>query len=65
MAVDSKANEIVALPELIDALDLQGCVVTADAMGCQKSIAAALRRGGADYLLRLKGNHPGYLQRWS
>lgn len=61
LAVDSKANEIVALPELIKALDLSGCVVTADAMGCQKSIAAVLRRGHADYILRLKANHPRLL----
>jgi predicted transposase YbfD/YdcC len=61
LAVDSKANEIVALPELIEMLDLSGCVVTADAMGCQKSIAAVLMRGHADYILHLKANHPRLL----
>ena len=56
--VDAKANEIVAIPKLLECLSVEGCVVTLDAMGCQKSIAAAIRRAGADYVLRLKDNHP-------
>ena len=54
--VDSKSNEITALPKLIEALDLEGCIVTIDAIGCQKSIAKAIRKAGADYLLCAKKN---------
>src|SRR3954464_7296228 len=56
-AVDGKSNEIVAIPELLEALHLEGCIVTLDAMGCQKDIAAQIRAKGADYLLVLKANH--------
>jgi predicted transposase YbfD/YdcC len=54
--VDEKSNEITAIPELIDALDLTDCVVTIDAMGCQKQIASRIRAKGADYILALKKN---------
>jgi predicted transposase YbfD/YdcC len=53
-----KSNEITAIPELLAALDLSGCIITIDAMGCQKSIAADIVEQGADYLLALKDNHP-------
>lgn len=53
---DEKSNEITAVPELIDALDLEGATVTIDAMGCQKAIAQALVDKGADYVFSLKGN---------
>jgi predicted transposase YbfD/YdcC len=56
-AVDGKSNEIVAIPELLDTLRLKGCIVTLDAMGCQKGIAERIRARGADYLLVLKANH--------
>jgi predicted transposase YbfD/YdcC len=56
-AVDSKSNEIAAIPELLDTLRLEGCIVTLDAMGCQKGIAERIRAKGADYLLVLKANH--------
>src|SRR5919107_1328782 len=56
-AVDGKSNEITAIPELLDALQLEGCIVTLDAMGCQKAIAERIRAKGADYLLVLKANH--------
>ena len=56
-AVDCKSNEIVAVPELLETLHLEGCIVTLDAMGCQKDIAAQIRAKGADYLLVLKANH--------
>jgi predicted transposase YbfD/YdcC len=56
VAVDAKSNEITAIPLLLELLDLEGCVVTVDAMGCQREIAQALRRQGADYVLGLKGN---------
>ncbi len=55
--VDGKSNEITAVPELLDTLHLDGCIVTLDAMGCQKDIAARIRAEGADYLLVLKANH--------
>lgn len=51
-----KSNEITAIPMLLELLSLQGCIVTIDAMGCQKSIAEKIRAGGADYVLALKGN---------
>jgi predicted transposase YbfD/YdcC len=57
-AVDSKSNEITAIPELLRVLDLTGAIVTLDAMGCQKEVAAQIRQGGGDYVLALKENHP-------
>ena len=56
-AVDGKSNEITAIPELLDTLRLEGCIVTLDAMGCRKEIAERIRAKGADYLLVLKANH--------
>jgi predicted transposase YbfD/YdcC len=55
-AVDSKSNEITAIPELLALLDLTGAVVTLDAMGCQKEIVSAIRDRGADYVITVKGN---------
>jgi predicted transposase YbfD/YdcC len=55
--VEDKSNEITAIPRLLDVLELEGCVVTVDAMGCQKEIAAKIKAAGADYVLALKGNH--------
>ncbi len=54
--VDSKSNEITAIPELLRALALSGCIVTIDAMGCQRAIAEQIVDGEADYVLALKGN---------
>ncbi len=54
--VDDKSNEITAIPELLRALALTGCIVTIDAMGCQRAIAEQIVVGGADYVLALKGN---------
>jgi predicted transposase YbfD/YdcC len=56
-AVDGGSNEIAAIPGLLDTLHLDGCIVTLDAMGCQKGIAERIRAKGADYLLVLKANH--------
>lgn len=56
LAVDSKSNEIHAIPELLKVLDLRGCIVTIDAMGCQKDIAKAITNRKADYILAVKGN---------
>ena len=63
LAVDGKSNEITAVPELIDRLDLEGQTVSLDAMGCQKAIARKLSLAHADYLLALKANHGALHQR--
>lgn len=55
--VNEKSNEITAVPELLRVLLLKGCIVTVDAMGCQKDIAAQIIDQQADYVLALKGNH--------
>jgi predicted transposase YbfD/YdcC len=55
-AVDGKSNEITAIPELLDMLNLKGAIVSIDAMGTQKEIARSIADKGADYVLALKGN---------
>ena len=55
---EEKSNEITAIPELLKLLYLHGCLVTIDAMGCQKKIALEIINQGADYLLAVKGNQP-------
>jgi predicted transposase YbfD/YdcC len=55
-ATDKKSNEITAIPELLAVLALKGCIVTIDAMGCQKAIAKQIIDQGGDYVLGLKGN---------
>jgi predicted transposase YbfD/YdcC len=52
-----KSNEITAVPELLRRLELAGCIVTLDAMGCQKTIAREIHEADADYVLALKANH--------
>lgn len=54
--VADKSNEITAIPKLLDMLTIKGAVVTIDAMGCQREIAAKIVDKGADYVLALKGN---------
>jgi len=54
--VDDKTNEITAIPALIDLLELAGCIVTIDAIGCQKEIAKQIIDQDADYVLALKAN---------
>jgi predicted transposase YbfD/YdcC len=56
LRVDEKSNEITAVPKLLRALDLAGCIVTLDAMGCQKRIAREIIEADANYVLALKGN---------
>ncbi len=56
VAVDEKSNEITAIPELLNLLDLEGCLVTIDAMGTQRAIAAQIIEQQADYALALKEN---------
>ena len=58
VATDAKSNEITAIPELLALLDLKGAVVTIDAMGCQKEIAAEIIGGEGHYLLAVKENQP-------
>jgi predicted transposase YbfD/YdcC len=53
-----KSNEITAIPALLKLLSVKGCIVTIDAMGCQKAIAGEIRKAEADYVLSLKANHP-------
>jgi len=55
-AVNSKSNEITAIPLLLEQLDLTGTIVSVDAMGTQTAIAHQIHQGGADYILALKGN---------
>lgn len=57
-AVDTKSNEITAIPQLLAMLALEGATVTIDAMGCQSDIATAIIDNNADYVLALKQNHP-------
>lgn len=59
MKTAEKSNEITAIPELLDALLLKGCIVTIDAMGCQKAIAAKIVQQDCDYALMVKNNQPG------
>lgn len=54
--VDEKSNEITAIPKLLKVLEIQGCIVTIDAMGTQKEIAREIVQQGGDYILSLKGN---------
>jgi predicted transposase YbfD/YdcC len=56
---DEKSNEITAIPELLKLLEVKGCIVTIDAMGCQRAIAAQIIAQEGDYALALKGNHGG------
>lgn len=59
VSVDEKSNEITAIPKLLDLLTLEGCIITIDAMGCQKEIAMKICKKKADYILMVKGNQPG------
>jgi predicted transposase YbfD/YdcC len=57
LKTEEKANEITAIPELLKVLDVSGCIVTIDAMGCQKAMAEQIVEQGAEYVLALKQNH--------
>jgi len=57
-AVDEKSNEITAIPALVERLDLEGALVSIDAMGCNPGIAQAILDAKADYLLAVKDNQP-------
>jgi predicted transposase YbfD/YdcC len=56
LKVDTKSNEITAIPKLLDVIDIEGATVTIDAMGCQTDIASKIIEKGANYVLALKGN---------
>jgi predicted transposase YbfD/YdcC len=56
VATDEKSNEIEAIPRLLELLDVKGALVSIDAMGCQKAIAAKIVAGGGDYILTVKDN---------
>ncbi len=58
VVVEEKSNEITAIPKLLELLDVSGCLVTIDAMGCQTEIAEKIVEGKADYVLAVKGNQP-------
>lgn len=62
VAVDAKSNEIKAIPKLLELLELKGALVTIDAMGCQKEIAAKIRERGGHYLLTVKENQENLLE---
>jgi predicted transposase YbfD/YdcC len=54
--VEEKSNEITAIPKLLETLELSGCIITIDAMGCQTDIAAKIKEKQAEYILAVKGN---------
>lgn len=56
VATEEKSNEITAMPELLEIIDVEDAIVTIDAAGCQKNIAAQIVNGNGDYVLALKGN---------
>jgi predicted transposase YbfD/YdcC len=58
VVVDAKSNEITAIPKLLDMLEISGCLVTIDAMGCQTEIARKIVDREANYVLHVKGNQP-------
>lgn len=58
IATEEKSNEITAVPNLLEMLDIAGCIVTADAMSCQKEITKTIIKKEADYVLALKENQP-------
>jgi predicted transposase YbfD/YdcC len=61
VVVDAKSNEITAIPQLLELLEISGSLVTIDAMGCQVEIAEKIVAAGADYVLAVKGNQPTLL----
>ena len=61
--VDNKSNEITAIPKLLKVLSISGCLVTIDAMGCQKEIVKQITEKNADYVITLKKNQGDFYQR--
>ena len=60
--VDEKSNEITAIPEVLKMLEIKGCIITIDAMGCQQKIAQQIIDQGGDYILGLKENQKNTLE---
>ena len=60
--VEGKENEIVAIPRLLDLICIKNCIITIDAMGCQRAIANKIRENEADYILQVKGNQKTLLE---
>jgi predicted transposase YbfD/YdcC len=58
LKVDEKTNEMIVMPQLLEILNIKGCIVTADALNCQKAVAEKIIDKEADYILAVKGNHP-------
>lgn len=61
--VDDKSNEITAIPQLLRKLDIRDCIITIDAMGCQREIVAQIKKQGGEYLLAVKDNQPRLAER--
>jgi predicted transposase YbfD/YdcC len=62
LTVSEKSNEITAIPQLLELIAIEGCIITIDAMGCQKDIAKKIIEQKADYILQVKGNQKGLLE---
>ena len=62
VVTEEKSNEITAVAELLDCLNVEGSIVTADAMSCQKTIVQKIHNGKADYVIGLKGTQPALLE---
>lgn len=62
IATQEKSNEITAVPELLNSLEIRSSIITADAMSCQKEIVKTITSKSADYVIALKGNQPGLLE---
>jgi len=62
VCVDQKSNEITAIPKLLEFLKIKGCLVSIDAMGCQRAISKKIVDKGGDFLFALKGNQEGLLE---
>jgi len=58
VVTDGRSNEITAIPRLLEMLEIRGCLVTIDAMGCQREVARNIVDAGADYVLTVKDNQP-------
>jgi predicted transposase YbfD/YdcC len=63
IAVKDKSNEITAIPCLLKLLDLEGAIITIDAIGCQRKIASQIIQSGGDYILQVKGNQQTLFER--
>ena len=62
LVTEEKSGEITAMPELLDSLNIENSIITADAMSCQKEIVKKIQEGKADYVIGLKGNQPALLE---